>query len=326
MFASGVVKLSSGDPTWWGLTALQVHYETQPLPTWIGWYSHQLPALFHRASAALMFVVELTVPFLILLPRRPRMAAAGIFTAFMALIGLTGNYGFFNLLAVALCITLLDDAFLVRFWPGKVRELLRTPRIPGPGRRVRGVAVAVMAVFVLPLGCMTLARSFRRPVPWPKPMRLVEAYLSPFRIVSGYGLFASMTTTRDEIIVEGSNDGTTWLPYEFKWKPGDPARPPGFVEPHMPRLDWQMWFAALSDYRAQPWFQNFMVRLLQGSPEVLALVEKNPFPEAPPRSIRARRFEYHFTDFSQRRATGDWWRREERGIYFPPASLRSSPP
>jgi predicted DCC family thiol-disulfide oxidoreductase YuxK/uncharacterized membrane protein YphA (DoxX/SURF4 family) len=323
MFASGVVKLASGDPTWWNLTALRVHYETQPLPTWIGWYAHQLPLGLQRISTAVMFAVELLVPFCIVLPRRPRIAAAGAITALMILIGLTGNYGFFNLLALALCVTLLDDAFLARFLPGGRGALGLPPPPPAPaGRRIRRVAVAALALLILPLSVMSLSRSFRRPIPWPASMRRVEGYLSPFRVVSGYGLFARMTTRRDEIIVEGSEDGSRWLPYEFKWKPGDPDRAPGFVEPHMPRLDWQMWFAALSDYRSEPWFQNFMVRLLQGSPEVLALLEKNPFPEAPPRYIRARRVTYHFTGFQERRESGAWWRGEEAGIYFPQASLR----
>jgi predicted DCC family thiol-disulfide oxidoreductase YuxK len=322
MFASGMVKLTSGDPTWWNLTALEVHYETQPLPTWLGWYAHQLPELFQRASAALMFGVELLVPFLIFFPRRPRMVAAGAISGLMLLIALTGNYGYFNLLAVALCVMLLDDACLIRFHPRGTAALLAAPQKAGPGLRVRRVAVGALAVLLIPLSCMSLARCLRRPVPWPEPMRLVEAYLSPLRLVGSYGLFARMTTVRNEIIVEGSNDGTTWLPYEFKWKPGDPSRAPGFVEPHMPRLDWQMWFAALSNFRSQPWFQNFLVRLLQGSPQVLALMGENPFPGAPPRLIRARLYEYHFTDLTQRGETGNWWRREERGIYFPQASLK----
>jgi predicted DCC family thiol-disulfide oxidoreductase YuxK len=323
MFASGVVKLASGDPTWWGLTALQVHYETQPLPTWIGWYAHQLPLGLHRASAALMFVVELAVPFLILFPRRPRALAAAAIVGFMILIGLTGNYGFFNLLAVALAVMLLDDAFLAPFFPRRMRPLAGTRRTPGRGARLSRIAAVSAAILLVPLSCMALGRSFRRPLPWPEPLRRYEAWLAPLRLVSGYGLFANMTTTRNEIVVEGSADGAAWLPYEFRWKPGDPARPPAFVEPHMPRLDWQMWFAALSDARSNPWFQNFMVRLLQGSEDVTALLAANPFPNQPPRYVRARLVRYQFTDFAGRRASGHWWTTVDRGIYFPPASLRA---
>jgi hypothetical protein len=133
-----------------------------------------------------------------------------------------------------------------------------------------------------------------------------------------------MTTSRPEVIVEGSNDGVKWDAYEFKYKPGDLSRRPPFVAPHQPRLDWQMWFAALGDVRQNPWFANFCVRLLQGSPEVLALLERNPFPNAPPRYLRAVVCEYHFTDLATRRATGQWWRREWKGIYLPPISINQS--
>ncbi len=131
-----------------------------------------------------------------------------------------------------------------------------------------------------------------------------------------------MTTTRLEIIVEGSNDGATWRAYEFKYKPGDLHRRPAFVAPHQPRLDWQMWFAALGNWRQDPWFVNFCIRLLQGSPEVLALVEKNPFPQKPPRFVRAMVYDYHFTDLAERKRTGNWWRREFKDEYLPAISLR----
>jgi hypothetical protein len=131
-----------------------------------------------------------------------------------------------------------------------------------------------------------------------------------------------MTTNRLEISVEGSNDRVTWVAYEFKYKPGDLIRRPVFVEPHQPRLDWQMWFAALGDYRENPWFVNFCVRLLQGRPEVLALLAYNPFPQTPPRYVRAVTYQYHFTDLATHRRTGDWWVRKPRGEYLPAISLR----
>jgi hypothetical protein len=149
----------------------------------------------------------------------------------------------------------------------------------------------------------------------------IAAAISPFHLVNSYGLFAVMTTTRPEIIVEGSRDGKQWLAYEFKYKPGDLRRPPPWVAPFQPRLDWQMWFAALGSYRNNPWFVRFLQRLLEGSPPVLALLEKNPFADSPPRYIRARTFDYHFTTSAERHASGNWWRRELSGIYFPEAKL-----
>ena len=144
------------------------------------------------------------------------------------------------------------------------------------------------------------------------------------RIVNGYGLFAIMTTSRPEIIIEGSNDGETWLDYEFKFKPGDLRRAPRWVEPFQPRLDWQMWFAALGDYRSSPWFTHLMLRLLEGSPPVLALLERNPFPRSPPKYLRAVVYDYTFTSWSERRAQGEWWHRRLRGDYFPTVTLNRS--
>ena len=131
-----------------------------------------------------------------------------------------------------------------------------------------------------------------------------------------------MTTTRPEIVVEGSNDGVNWLAYDFKYKPGDVNQRPRFVEPYQPRLDWQMWFAALGNYQQNPWFVNFCIRLLQGSPPVLALLKHDPFPAGPPRYIRAVVYEYHFTSFAERRRTGAWWRRKFKAEYLPPLSLK----
>jgi len=140
--------------------------------------------------------------------------------------------------------------------------------------------------------------------------------------VNNYGLFAVMTTQRNEIIVEGSNDGVNWLAYEFKYKPGDAARRPAFVAPLQPRLDWQMWFAAFGSYRDNPWLESFCERLLQGSPDVLTLLAKNPFPQKPPKFIRAEFYNYRFTTPEERRKTGDWWQRQYLGDYMPAVSLR----
>ncbi len=159
-----------------------------------------------------------------------------------------------------------------------------------------------------------------RPV-WLYRVAVADDWLEPFRTFNGYGLFAVMTTERREIIVEGSDDGVNWRPYEFKYKPGDVDRRPAFVAPHQPRLDWQMWFAALGDYRENPWFVNFCLRLLQGSPEVAVLLAKNPFPDHPPHYLRAGLYDYQFTSFAERHASGAWWKREWVGEYLPPVSL-----
>lgn len=330
LFASGCVKLLSGDPTWRNLTALTFHYETQPLPTWIAWYAHQLPAWFHKASAIAMFGVELVVPFLIFLPRRARFVAFWLFVLLQMILAVTGNYTFFNLLSIVLCVPLLDDRALARMLPAKWREslgrILRAPRpLPHPViARGRLAVVSAMALLVLTITGIEIVGMFRGRMKAPSVLGQLYQRVAPFRSINSYGLFAVMTTSRPEIVVEGSNDGQNWEAYEFKYKPGDMKRPPGFVAPHQPRLDWQMWFAALNPNYREPWFMNFATRLLQGSPEVLALLERNPFAEAPPRFVRASLFDYHFTNFATRRAEGNWWRREFRGTYCPPVSLRNA--
>jgi len=321
MLLSGVVKLTAGDDSWWDLTALNFHYETQPLPTWSAWYAHQLPTWFQKTSVGLMFAAELAVPFLLFGPRRIRHAACAVIIGFMALIGATGNYNFFNLLTVALCIPLLDDAFLRRFIPTRFREWIAKPHPRVRRRVVRGLLVAALALYMIPVGAyLGYVSSFQKAtrVEWADR---ILSYTSPFHVVNSYGLFRVMTKSRPEIVIEGSNDGKTWLEYEFPWKPGDLKRRPEFVEPHQPRLDWQMWFAALSRYERNPWFGGLMRRLLEGSPPVLALLETNPFPDAPPRYVRAILYDYHFTSSESWRETGAWWRREKLRMYFPPMSL-----
>jgi hypothetical protein len=148
-------------------------------------------------------------------------------------------------------------------------------------------------------------------------------WVEPFRIVNGYGLFRVMTKSRPEIVLEGSADGIEWLPYEFRWKPGDVNQPPHWVAPHQPRLDWQMWFAALGNYRQNPWLGGLAMGLLRDNPDVTGLFAHNPFPENPPRYLRATLYDYHFTSWDERRATGTWWTRERVGEYFPQVSLRN---
>ncbi|MGA2185969.1 MAG: lipase maturation factor family protein [Bryobacteraceae bacterium] len=322
MFFSGAVKLSSGDAAWHNLTALAFHYHTQPLPTPLAWYLDQLPLWFQRASTTMVLVVELAVPFLILLPRRARMFGAACFIALQGTILLTGNYAFFNWLAIALCILLLDDQFLRRVRPSRL-----STRVPPKPRRTIKVMLAALSVLILLLNIGQFSRLLFGDAPGPLGDLLHTT--EPLGIVNSYGLFAVMTTTRPEIVIQGSNDGTTWVDYSFRYKPGDLRRGLPLVAPHQPRLDWQMWFAALggqyqnNDGQGNDWFLNLMVRLLQGSPEVTRLFERTPFGRTPPRYVRALLYEYRFTSLAERRVAGDLWRRDLRGLYFPAISLDS---
>ena len=310
MFSSAVVKLSSGDPAWRSLTALQYHYQTQPLPPWTAWYAHHLPIGFQKASAVTMFLIEGLVPFLIFAPRRIRFAAAGTMAGLQAIILLTGNYGVFNVLTIALCLLLLDDAI----WPARWRRA--APASDAPPRRTGFPKVMVVAT-LFALSLVPLVGAFRQGVDRLGPLTSLDRLISPFRLVNSYGLFSVMTIRRPEIVIEGSRDGRAWRAYEFRWKPGDLKRRPDFCAPHMPRLDWQMWFAALGDARSEPWFLRFCERLLAGSHPVAGLLKTNPFPDQPPRFLRALVYDYRFTDAATRRATGAWWTRAPEGYYLP---------
>jgi lipase maturation factor 1 len=326
MFSSGCVKLASGDPHWRNLTALTFHYQTQPLPTWPAWYVQQLPLWFQKFSCAAMFGIELGAPFLIFTPRRLRFAGGAAIAFLQILILLTGNYTFFNWLTLALCLLLLDDFALAKIVPQKFMRLFTlNPQLstlnPRSPRWPRAILVP-LAVIILSVDFLQVSLAMGRQPFWLLPAAAADSLLLPLRTVNGYGLFAVMTTSRREIVVEGSSDGVNWLPYEFKYKPGDINRRPGFVAPFQPRLDWQMWFAALGDYRQNPWFVEFGEKLLQGSPDVLALLAKNPFPGKPPRYLRAEFYEYRFTSAAERRAASAWWKREFIGEYLPPLSLQ----
>ena len=302
-FSSGIAKFTSGDQAWSGLSALRFHFETQPLPTALGWYWHQWPAWFHSASVIAVIVLQVFLPFLFLGPWWARRTAAFGTLGMQGLIALTGNYGFFNLVAMAMCVLALDDALLR--WP-------RWERSGVPLSRARRGLTGAVAAALLAGNLAVLGRT----------VDLVEArWLEPigaFRSLNGYGLFAVMTTRRVEIVLEGRRDGEDWQAYELFHKPGDLARRPSFVAPHMPRLDWQMWFAALGSAEQNRWIYALADRLLAGRPEVSALFAHDPFRGSAPRYLRARSYDYRFTSFEERRATGAWWRRTELGEYLAP--------
>jgi MFS family permease len=299
MFESGVVKLAWGDRTWLEMRGLEYHFFTQPLPHWVAWYAHQLPAWLLRAGCVAVLFIEIVVPFLLIAPWRWRHRAAWALIALQVGILLTGNFAFFNWLTLALCLPLFAGGGTPSW-----RE-----------QRNAWLAAGAVGAFVLVATLPGVIAAFNVTPPDP-----LGRALGPLRSFHGYGLFRVMTTERPEIIVEGSRDGVNWSAYEFRWKPGEVYRRPAWCAPHQPRLDWQMWFAALGEVRGNPWFVRFLARLLEGPPEVLALLAKNPFPDAPPQYVRAVRYDYRFTTWGE--DTAAWWRRERRDLYCPPLSLR----
>jgi hypothetical protein len=326
MLMSGVVKLTSSDPSWWNLTALDYHYWSQPLPTLFGWWADKSPEWFKHFSVAFCLVVEIIVPFFIWAPRRLRLIAAGLLIFLQLAIAITGNYCFFNLLTIALCLLLIDDASIGRVLEGRASasltsQELRPRNMQSALSRYSMYLAVIVLVVTLPINAWLIFSAFKPLARPPRVLANVYERLEAFRIVNGYGLFRVMTKDRCEIVLEGSTDGIDWLPYEFKWKPGDLKRAPGWCAPHQPRLDWQMWFAALERPQENPWLIALTFRLLQGSRDVSGLLAHNPFPDQTPRYIRMMFYRYRFTTMDERHQTGEWWKREEIREYLPTLSL-----
>ncbi len=320
MFLSGAVKLLSGDPTWVNLSALSYHFQTQPLPTPLAWYAHQLPQSALLAATAATFIIELVLPFFIFLPRRLRFVAAFGFVLLQISIFLTGNYNFFNLLTMALCLVLFDDAALYKILPQRLNRLLQQ-RTPGTEPRIiASFVVGSLALLIVLVSGAQLYSIFNGRAPM--LAKWIDYGVAPLRIVNTYGVFAMMTTERPEIIIEGSDDGIHWKEYPFKYKPGEVKRRPPWNIPHQPRLDWQMWFAALGTQDQHPWFSRLLQRLLENSPEVIALLGTNPFPDKPPHYVRALLYEYRYASSEQKESKGVWWERRLAGLYYPAVELR----
>ncbi|KAM6214213.1 lipase maturation factor 2 [Rhynchocyon petersi] len=410
MFASGVVKLTSRCPAWWGLTALTYHYETQCLPTPAAWFAHHLPVWLHRLSVAATFLIEIAVPPLFFAPlRRLRLAAFYSQVLLQVLIMITGNYNFFNLLTLVLCTSLLDDKHLgaeqsrgkkvSTSWPKALltwlvlllelgvygllaygtthyfslevdweqrsvhsrtnftfhqfSQQLKTMTLPTmwlggaslswelltafwrwtqehrwlwklwSAVQLSVFSVATVAMFTISLVPYSYVEPDTHGRLWTGAHRLFGA-VEHLQLANSYGLFRRMTGLggRPEVVLEGSYDGQHWMEIEFMYKPGNLSRAPPVVTPHQPRLDWQMWFAALGPHTHSPWFTSLVLRLLQGKEPVIRLIQSDltryPFYKQPPTYVRAQRYKYWF---SQPGEQSQWWRRQWVEQFFPPVSL-----
>jgi hypothetical protein len=301
MAESGAAKLLTGDPSWRNLTAMATYYETAPLPTWVGWYVHQLPLWAHRVTSAATIAVELFAPLCIWGPRRRRRAAVAIMLGFQVFVTLTGNYGFFNYLSALLCLWALDDHDL-----GEPEIVARRPSW------LATMALAPVVAALVPLSILPFAPF----LPWMRPvvraLAPVDEAMEQLRSINSYHLFASMTLVRREPVIEGSNDGTTWKSYELRYEPGDVDRAPPFVAPHQPRLDFQLWFLLLGRH-PERYFDTLLDRMLHDPEAVASVFARNPFPDAPPAELRVAIYRYRFSDWRTRRDTGAWWTRELEG-------------
>jgi hypothetical protein len=307
MFGAGLIKLR-GDNCWKDLTCLDYHYETQPMPNPLSWYFHHMPAWTHSGGVLFNHFVELVVPFAYFLPQPIATVAGALTIAFQALLMLSGNLSFLNLLTIVLAIPLIDGRLLAAVLPVNAPPALA-------GSKLHLYMTIALAVLVGILSIQPVANLF-------SSRQLMNFAFSPLQLVNTYGAFGSVTRTRYEVVVEGASEAVgPWREYEFKGKPGDPMHRPPQIAPCHLRLDWLMWFAAMSSYRQHPWFVNLAAKLLQGDRAVLGLLRTNPFPDRPPRYVRARLWEYHFTTAEEKARTGAWWNRKLVGFWFPELSL-----
>jgi hypothetical protein len=311
MFGAGLIKLR-GDSCWRDLTCLDYYFETQPMPNPLSWYFHWLPAWVHHGGVVFNHIAELIVPFGYF-AMQPIAAVAGVVTiAFQLVLIVSGNMSWLNWLTVVLAISTLNDRWLA--W------LPITPPALHPAGDVERAIVWVCAGIV---GLLSVGPALNML----SSQQLMNSSFEPLHLVNTYGAFGSITRTRNEIVVEGTADAaptpaSVWREYEFKGKPGDPSHRPPQVAPYHMRLDWLMWFAAMSSPNEHDWFPALLVRLLEGDRETLGLLRTNPFPDRPPKYIRAQYYEYHFTTPEERRRTGQWWRRTLVGGYYPAVSLK----
>jgi hypothetical protein len=311
-FGAGLIKLR-GDTCWRNLTCTYYHHETQPMPGPLSWYFHNLAMPLHRVEVLANHLTQLIVPFGLFVPQPVAGIAAGVMVITQLWLVLSGNFSWLNWLAIVLGLSVLPDGFLRRLLPVSVPE--------GAGSTPIAFVVGVVA-----LTAMCIALSW-----WPVRNMLgsnqqMNASFNRWHLVNTYGAFGSVTRVRREVVVEGTTDvvltpDTVWREYEFKGKPTDVRRMPRQFAPYHLRLDWLMWFAAISRGYAQSWFGAFLTKLLQNDAPTLRLLRGNPFPDSPPTHVRALVYEYHFTTWREWRATGAWWTRRLIGEYAPPTRL-----
>ena len=314
-FMSGVSKISSGDPSWSNLTTLNYYFETQPLPHVGAWYFHHLPEWMLQSGVVLVLFSELVVPFFIFLPRRFRLFAAAFTIVIQVLIIATSNHNWINLLTIVLCLFLLDDAILKKVLPRRLCFYVSLEGDVNSSRiSKRNYLLPVFAVMIL-VSSVTAFTGMVSNVDVIQELRKTTGLVRIWGIGHIFHVFPNMQTERHELVIEGSDDGLHWKTYEFKYKPGRLDEKPAFIVPHQPRLDWMIWFVPPRSREMLYWFDGFLARLEHGSPEVLDLLEYNPFPDKPPRYLRVQVYQYWFTSAKERAETGHWWKREYMGQF-----------
>jgi len=313
MFGAGLIKLR-GDPCWRDLTCLFYHYETQPMPNPLSWRFHHSPAWVHRAGVLFNHFAELVAPLAVFLPPPICYLGGIIIIFFQATLIASGNLSWLNYLTVALCIPAFNDAFFGTLMPLEAPTGLRG----GP---------IWFDTLVLAVTALVVALSYRPILNMASPRQAMNRTYDPLHLVGTYGAFGGITRQRHEVVIEGTDEpnvtsNTQWQPYLFKGKITDTGARPSVVAPYHLRLDWQMWFAGLTgSYNQHPWLLHMVAKLLAGDRAFLKLLGHNPFPDHPPRYVRAHLYHYRFTTPSEASQTGRCWVGTYLREYLPPLSL-----
>jgi hypothetical protein len=312
-FGAGMIKMR-GDRCWRDLTCLYYHHETQPMPNPLSWYFHHLPRSLHRVEVLGNHFAQLVVPWFLFFPQPIASVAGLVIVLTQGWLVISGNFAWLNVVTMTLAIASFDDAAL-----GRVLAFVPRQLTEAPAWHV-GIVLAVTALIVV--------LSYRPARNLVSRRQLMNYSFDPLHIVGTYGAFGSITKERYEVVIEGTEDAvitpqTRWLEYEFKGKPGDVRRRPPQFAPYHLRLDWLMWFAALSSPMYQEWFVPLVGKLLEADRPTLGLLARDPFQGRRPRFVRALYYLYRFTTPREHRETGAWWSRKLVGEYVQPLALRS---
>ncbi|HYC57027.1 MAG TPA: lipase maturation factor family protein [Candidatus Binatia bacterium] len=315
MLGAGLIKLR-GDEVWRNLTALDYHFETQPIPNPLSRWFHFLPRPLLRAGVAFNHVAELAAPWLVLWPGRARYAAGLIIVSFQLALIASGNLSFLNWLTIVPALACFDDVFWSRVLPRSLvakAHAARAAAVPSRGMQRTSVAVTILvAVLSIPPAFNLLSAS-----------QVMNTSFDPLAIVNTYGAFGSVGRIRMNVVFEGTDaeiadEQAQWKPYRYRALPVEVDAMPVQIAPYQPRLDWQMWFASMSRAEDYPWTLHLVWKLLHDDAGALSLFADNPFPDRPPRHVRATLYRYEFADPDN--GQGRWWDRERVRAWLPPLS------
>ena len=311
-FGAGLIKLR-GDPCWRNLTCLYYHHETQPMPGPLSWFFHHLPKPLHRVEVAGNHFAQLIVPLGLFAPQPVAGVAGGIVVITQLWLVVSGNFAWLNWVTIMLAFSAIDDSSLATLFGAPAH-----PVWPAPPVWFAGLVIAFSGavLFMTYWPVRNMLSSHQR----------MNMSFNSFHLVNTYGAFGSIGRVRREVVIEGTADErltpqTLWKEYEFKGKPGAVRRLPRQWAPYHLRLDWLMWFAAISPGYAEPWLRPFLQRLLRNDRPTLRLLRHNPFPDSPPRYVRAQLYQYRFTTLAELRRDRAWWHRTLIGGYVRPMTL-----